>query len=325
MRATTIASSTSSLLWKFLNCCYLLLFVSGCASYGVVENEALSGQSSAKEYSIKAFAAERKDKEIFVELSFSGGGTRAAAVAYGVLLELRDTTVMLKRGPIRLLDEVDTISSVSGGSFTATYYGLHGDGMFDTFEEVFLRKNVEKPLIFSLFNPLHWFSSKGRTERAVDYYQKNIFYGATYADLMKPGRPLIVNNASDLAYGVRFSFVQEYFDLLCSDLLSFPVARAVTASSAVPVAFNPIVVENYFLQLCCYGWKVLSAEGAGDFLCGLQALQLDLSCLVPDEQSLPYCGGNCGGQSWPRDAAIQRRLYCLFTRPGPTLVHSLHC
>lgn len=62
---------------------------------------------------------------------------------------------------------------------------------------------------------------------------------------MKPERPLILINASDLAYGVRFSFVQEYFNLLCSDLNSFPVARAVAASSAVPIAFNPIVVENY--------------------------------------------------------------------------------
>jgi NTE family protein len=46
-------------------------------------------------------------------------------------------------------------------------------------------------------------------------------------------------------YGVRFSFLQEYFDLLCSDLLSYPVANAVTASSAVPIVFNPVVVENY--------------------------------------------------------------------------------
>jgi NTE family protein len=44
---------------------------------------------------------------------------------------------------------------------------------------------------------------------------------------------------------VRFSFVQEYFNLLCSDLSSFPLARAVTASSAVPVLFDPVVVENY--------------------------------------------------------------------------------
>lgn len=240
-----IVSSTSALSRIFLSCSCLLILVTGCASYGVVKNAALSDQSSAQQYSLKAFAGSRGKSEIGLALSFSGGGTRAAAMAYGILQELRDTNVMLKRGSTRLLDEVDTISSVSGGSFTAAYYGLHGDGMFDTFEEVFLRKNVEKPLLHSLFNPLHWFSSKGRTERAVDYYQKNIFHGATYADMMKPGRPLILINASDLAYGVRFSFVQEYFNLLCSDLLSYPVARAVTASSAVPVAFNPIVVENY--------------------------------------------------------------------------------
>ena len=239
------APFTSTLFGRLLNCSFLLLLVSGCASYGVVENAALSDQSSVQEYSIKAFAEGRKDNELLLSLSFSGGGTRAAAMAYGILQELRDTNVMLERGSTRLLDEVDTISSVSGGSFTAAYYGLHGDGIFDTYEDVFLRKNVQKPLLHSLFNPLNWFGNKGRTERAVEYYQDNIFHGATYADMLKPGRPLILINASDLAYGVRFSFVQEYFDLLCSDLLSFPVARAVTASSAVPVAFNPIVVENY--------------------------------------------------------------------------------
>lgn len=238
-------SSVFSLSQNLLRCCCLLLLASGCASYGVVENRSIQSQSTEKEYSLKKFASERGKRELYVGLSFSGGGTRAAAMAYGVLLELRDTNVMLSQGSTRLLDAVESISSVSGGSFTAAYYGLHGDAIFEDYEKVFLRKNIESPLVHSLFNPLHWFSNKGRTERAVKYYQKNIFHGATYADMMKPGRPLIVINASDLAYGVRFSFVQEYFDLLCSDLRSFPIARAVTASSAVPVAFNPIVVQNY--------------------------------------------------------------------------------
>ena len=241
----TLAAFNSGLFGILLSCCYLLLLASGCASYGVVENTAMINRAPVQEYSIKSFAESRKNSEIFLVLSFSGGGTRAAALAYGVLQELHDTNVMLKKGSTKLLDEVDTISSVSGGSFAAAYYGLHGEEMFETFEEVFLRKDVEEPLILSLFNPLFWFSTEGRTERAVKYYQKHIFHGATYTDMLKPGRPLVVINASDLAYGVRFSFVQEYFDLLCSDLLSFPVARAVTASSAVPVAFNPIVVENY--------------------------------------------------------------------------------
>ena len=40
------------------------------------------------------------------------------------------------------------------------------------------------------------------------------------------------------------------FNLLCSDLLQVNVARAVTASSAVPVVFAPIVFENY--SNCAY-------------------------------------------------------------------------
>ena len=85
----------------------------------------------------------------------------------------------------------------------------------------------------------------GRTERAIQFYEEHIFHHATFADMAKSNRPFIFINASDLGYGVRFSFIQEYFNLLCSDLSTYPVARAVAASSAVPVLFNPVVVENY--------------------------------------------------------------------------------
>jgi NTE family protein len=113
-------------------------------------------------------------------LSFSGGGTRAAALAYGVMLELRDTKISIEGKSGRLLDQVTTISSVSGGSFTSAYYGLYGDGLFETFEESFLRKDVEGALIRSVLNPFHWFGRKGRTERTIEYYQENIFHGATF-------------------------------------------------------------------------------------------------------------------------------------------------
>jgi len=166
-------------------------------------------------------------------------------MAYGVLKELRDTPVYTGGDKKRLLDEVHSIMSFSGGSFTAAYYGLYGDGVFDDFVKVFLRRNVEGALVRGLLNPLGWFSSTGRTEMAVRYYDRTLFNGATFADMRRRGGPMIVINASDLGYGVRFSFVQEYFDLLCSDLSSFPVARAVTASSAVPVLFNPVVVRIY--------------------------------------------------------------------------------
>ena len=64
-------------------------------------------------------------------LSFCGGGTRAAALAYGVMLELRDTRMIIDGIERSLLGEVDVISSVSGGSFTAAYYGLFGDQLFE--------------------------------------------------------------------------------------------------------------------------------------------------------------------------------------------------
>jgi len=167
-------------------------------------------------------------------LAFSGGGTRAAALAYGVLEAMRDTTVILDGEPQRLLDEIDAISSVSGGSFTAAYFGLHGDGIFTGFEKDFLRSDVSGELMHGLFDPGLWFSTGGRTEMAVAYYEDKVFKGATFADLQRREGPLIVINATDLGRGVRFSFLQDYFDLLCSDLSSFRIARAVAASSAVP-------------------------------------------------------------------------------------------
>ena len=223
----------------------IALLLSGCGSYGVIKNEPIASADTKREYSLKSYADFGRPNDIAVILSFSGGGTRAAAMAYGVLQELRDTQVTVNGTQKRLLDEVDQISSVSGGSFTAAYYGLNGESTFETFEDAFLRKDVEGHMKWSLFRPIHWFGSKDRTQRAIEYYQKILFHDATFDQMLRPDGPFIVINASDLATGVRWSFIQGYFDLLCSDLSSFPVANAVAASSAVPVVFNPVVIENY--------------------------------------------------------------------------------
>lgn len=223
----------------------ILLLVSGCSSYGVIHNEPGVNVNDGKPYSLKTWAQSRKASDFVFILTFSGGGTRAAAMAYGVLEELRDTPVSIDGEQLRLLDQVTHISSVSGGSFASAYYGLYGDRIFEDFENEFLLRDVEGYLTRSLLNPFHWFSRKGRTERSAEYYNKILFHNATFADMMQADRPMIIINASDLAYGVRFSFIQDYFKLLCSDIRDFPVASAVTASSAVPVVFNPVVVENY--------------------------------------------------------------------------------
>lgn len=229
---------------KFIILGLTLLLLPGCASYGIIDNKADTETSLKQNYSLKT-AGYRGTGDLALMLAFSGGGTRAAALAYGVLLELRDTVILINKQPRRMLDEVDVISSVSGGSFTSAYFGLFGDRIFEDFEDVFLKRDIQSELIHALFNPLRWFSKKGRTEMAIDLYQKKVFRNKTFADMKQQNGPLILINASDLGYGVRFSFIQEFFSLLCSSIDPYPVARAVTASSAVPVLFDPVVIENY--------------------------------------------------------------------------------
>lgn len=192
---------------------------------------------------------QQRSTDLALFLAFSGGGTRAAAFSYGVLEELRDTRYMENGEYKRLLDQIDGIASVSGGSFTAAYYGLFGEQIFEDYETVFLRRNVQKSLISSLFNPVNWFrglfAGLNRTEMAIGYYDRNIFHGSTFADLAAAEGPVIQINATDLSVGARFSFNQAQFNLLCSDLDTFSVARAVAASSAVPVAFTPVTLENF--------------------------------------------------------------------------------
>jgi len=116
----------------------MILLLAGCSTYGVIDNEPLPRVSPGGGYSILSWEESGGSHEdIELLLAFSGGGTRAAALAYGVLLELRDTRVTVGGERVRLLDEVDRISSVSGRSFTAAYYGLHGDRIFQDFEQAY--------------------------------------------------------------------------------------------------------------------------------------------------------------------------------------------
>lgn len=166
---------------------YLLLLYSGCASYGVIHNSPQETFDYANTYAILSASQAQRTGDISLMLAFSGGGTRAAAFACGVLQELRDTGVLIEGEPRRLLDEVDTISSVSGGSFTSAHYGLYGDRIFEDFEEVFLRRDIEVTLIRGVLSPLQWFKETGRTEMAVKYYEEKVFHGATFTDMKKKG------------------------------------------------------------------------------------------------------------------------------------------
>jgi NTE family protein len=227
----------------------LVLAIVGCAHTGRITNTEITEYQPETRLTASTGKEGQRSGDVLFMLSFSGGGTRAAALSYGVLEELRDTEFTLNGKTRSLLHEVDTISSVSGGSFTSAYYGLFGDQIFEDYEDVFLRRNVQKTLIHGLLNPFNWIRMMttvfNRTEMAIDYYDKNIFRGSTFADIEARDGPNIEINATDLGIGERFTFTQERFNILCSNLSDFKVARAVAASSAVPVAFAPIALQNY--------------------------------------------------------------------------------
>lgn len=48
----------------------------------------------------------------------------------------------------------------------------------------------------------------------------------------------------NMGIGERFNFTQEYFDPMCIDLSDLRLARAVAASSSVPMVFAPITLNN---------------------------------------------------------------------------------
>jgi NTE family protein len=222
------------------------LAATGCAHFP--ESEPLAAWSPSRP--VLAMGAPESSRDIVVLLAFSGGGTRAAALAYGVLEELRDTVVEIGGERRRLLDEVDLVSGVSGGSFTAAYYGLFGDRIFEDFEERFLRRNVQGDLIRRVvLNPVNWFrlgsASFSRSDLAAEYYDEHIFEGKTIAEFGAVPGPAILINATDLIRGARFSFIREQFDPICNDLRTYPVARAVAASSAVPGLLTPIRLRSY--------------------------------------------------------------------------------
>jgi NTE family protein len=226
-----------------------LLFLAACAT---IEpgNPPLKQYAPGEGYRFERLAHEGNSDELFIILSFSGGGTRAAALAYGVLEALRDTRFERQGRKVSLLDEVDVISSISGGSFPAAYYALRGNLIFDEFPDRFLYRNVQSSLIRLAISPESWSqlgaSAYGRSDLAAEFYDRELFAGGTYADLIaRNRRPFVILNATDMTTGLPFPFIQDQFDLLCSDLAGVKLARAAASSSAFPGGLTALTFWNY--------------------------------------------------------------------------------
>jgi NTE family protein len=262
-----------------------LIALTGCAVTRF-ENEPLAdGAANSERRSVDV--ADKNRPVILVAIS--GGGARASALGWAVLRELRDYRYVnndpspakskglltqtqdfasspsrgeelhsasdrMGEEPRRLIDDVAMISSVSGGSVIAAYYGLYGPDGLDQFEPDFLVPDNVGPLLSQILNPFNWIeralNGVRRSDTVERMFDDQLYHGKTFADLNQPGKPYIIINATDMASGEVFSLTPDRFDDICSDFDKLPVASGVAASSAVPVVLTPIAFKDYSVSQC---------------------------------------------------------------------------
>jgi predicted acylesterase/phospholipase RssA len=191
-----------------------------------------------------AQAADASDKDgYFVGLAISGGGLRSANFAAACMFQLER---------IGILQKVDYISSVSGGSLTAAYYCLNHQGwnpkdvqrkLTHEFATDMLVQTVLPWVTFELA-----FTDWDRSDLLAKTLRENLFTEngrqQTFADLL-PDRPKLLINATDLQSGRRFVFCNQSFDEINSDLGKYPIAYAVSASSSVPVVLHQVTLRDF--------------------------------------------------------------------------------
>jgi NTE family protein len=251
-----------------LACLTVVLCLAGCAH---VTNVSLCGKKDQAAGGACEFDANpentyrfspKADKSTLVVVTFSGGGTRAAALAFGTLKmleELDATNSGAEPGAESLLDQVDIISSVSGGSVTAGWYALKGkSGIATTGNDnqlwTFLTGSWTSQLAWEGLNPFalarYTFSSYERNDVLADFFAEHLYKDATYEAVLQryksdSHQPYVILNATDIGHESIFPFTQGHFDYLCSDLGKYRLADAVAASANFPLAFSPLGLQNY--------------------------------------------------------------------------------
>jgi NTE family protein len=227
----------------------LSFLASGCATR--FENAPLS---SGRQNNERRMHVVRPEQPVIL-VAISGGGSRAAALGWAVLERLKGISYTAADGSTRrLTDDIAAVSSVSGGSVTAAYFGLRGPDALDDMPRSFFRPNNIRWLVLRAINPLTWVRLKARGSSRIqleeELFDERLFRGASFEELNQPGKPFIVLNATDMATGEVFGFTPQRFDDICSELDREPVATAVAASAAFPIAMSPVAFRNYSIPNC---------------------------------------------------------------------------
>ncbi len=198
----------------------------------------------------------KPERDTLFIATFSGGGTRAASLAYGAMEALSE--IQGVGGEPRLIDNLDIVSSVSGGSVTAAWYALHGPEGFEPPVNQrlikFLYADGTTVIALRGLNPValarYLFTPYQRSDVLSGYFASSLFDDARYADISARYRPgshqgYVILNATDVGHEVAFPFIQNTFDLICSNLDSMSVADAVAASANFPFVFSASGIRNY--------------------------------------------------------------------------------
>lgn len=227
-----------------------MVLLTACHSILYQPAKTLSQIDPEKGYRLEKTMQQALEKENLVIVTFSGGGSRAVSLGYGVLEQFQQATVRPTERGDTLLQNIDVVYGVSGGSVLAAYLALEGQETIPKFKEFFLKKDFQKKVInevFSLSNVPRLTSPQfGRSDLLQEQLNLALYNGKTFADLARKRKgPFAVINATDMTAGQKVSFTQDFFDWLCVDLNDIEIARAVAASSAVPLIFSPITLNNH--------------------------------------------------------------------------------
>ena len=227
-----------------------MALLTACHSILYQPAKTLSQIDPEKGYRLEKTMQQALEKENLVIVTFSGGGSRAASLGYGVLEQFQQVTIRPTERGDTLLQNIDVVYGVSGGSVLAAYLALEGQETIPKFKEFFLKKNFQKKVInevFSLSNVPRLTSPQfGRSDLLQEQLNLALYNGKTFADLARKRKgPFAVINATDMTAEQKVSFTQDFFDWLCVDLNDIEIARAVAASSAVPLIFSPITLNNH--------------------------------------------------------------------------------
>jgi NTE family protein len=224
---------------------------SACSTARPWINAPLGPDESVRYDGLRQIADPSRSADLLVVVSFSGGGSRAAALAHAALAALDRVPLYVDGRTTTLTREIDVVTGVSGGSIAAAHLALHGVPRFlEHFPADFLDVDFGNEVVRRALSPagMHRLGSAhlGRGNALADALDARLFDGATFGSLATlPERPYLIIGATDLASGAEFDFASDQFGRLCSAIDDVPLAFAVAASSAVPIVFTPLTLANH--------------------------------------------------------------------------------